>query len=77
MPRRFNTTGPCQPALHYMIPAERRLPEALGLVEQGSFFVVHAPRQTGKTTALQALAGHLAAQGQGRKPRPDTGGLCR
>ena len=56
MPRRFNTAGPCLPAWHYMIPAERRLPEAPSLVEQLGYFVVHAPRQTGKTTALRALA---------------------
>jgi hypothetical protein len=64
MPRRFNTAGPCEPALHYMIPAERRLPEAPGLVEQGGSFVVHAPRQTGKTTALRALAQQLTASGR-------------
>ena len=29
MPRRFNTAGPCRPDWHYMIPAERRLPEVL------------------------------------------------
>ena len=55
MRRRFNTTGPCEPDRHYMIPAERRLPEAEGLVEQMGYFVVHAPRQTGKTTALRGL----------------------
>jgi hypothetical protein len=64
MARRFNTAGPCNPALHYMIPAERRLPEAPGLVEQGGYFVVHAPRQTGKTTALRALAEQLTASGR-------------
>lgn len=64
MPRRFNTAGPCLPDLHYMIPAERRLPEAPGLVEQMGYFVVHAPRQTGKTTALQALARQLTASGR-------------
>jgi hypothetical protein len=64
MGRRFNTAGPCNPALHYMIPAERRLPEAPGLVEQGAYFVVHAPRQTGKTTALAALAKQLTASGR-------------
>jgi hypothetical protein len=64
MPRRFNTAGPCLPNLHYMIPAERRLPEAPGLVEQMGYFVVHAPRQTGKTTALQALARELTASGR-------------
>jgi DNA polymerase III delta prime subunit len=64
MPRRFNTTGPCDPSLHYMIPAERRLPEAPGLVEQGGYFIVHAPRQTGKTTALRALAKQLTGSGR-------------
>jgi hypothetical protein len=64
MPRRFNTAGPCLPNLHYMIPAERRLPEAPGLVEQLGYFVVHAPRQTGKTTALRALARQLTASGR-------------
>jgi len=47
-----------------MIPAERRLPEAPGLVEQMGYFVVHAPRQTGKTTALLALARDLTASGR-------------
>ncbi len=51
MGRWFNTAGPCLPAFHYMIPASLRLPEAPGLVEQLGYFVVHAPRQTGKTTA--------------------------
>lgn len=64
MARRFNTAGPCRPDLHYMIPAERRLPEAPALVEQGAYFVVHAPRQTGKTTALRALAERLTASGR-------------
>jgi hypothetical protein len=64
MKRRFNTAGPCRPDLHYMIPAARRLPEAPGLVEQMGYFVVHAPRQTGKTTALRALAEQLTATGR-------------
>ncbi|WP_437305496.1 hypothetical protein [Sorangium sp. So ce388] len=44
MSRRFNTAGPCRPDLHYMIPAAQRLPEAPLLVEQASYFVLHAPR---------------------------------
>src|SRR5262249_20864381 len=64
MRRRFNIAGPCRPDWHYMIPAERRLPEAPGLVEQMGYFVVHAPRQTGKTTALRALAQNLTAAGR-------------
>jgi hypothetical protein len=63
MMRRFNTAGPCLPKYHYMIPALERLPEAPGLVAQMGYFVVHAPRQTGKTTALRALAEELTATG--------------
>jgi hypothetical protein len=62
--RRFNTAGPCEPTIHYMVPAEPRLPEARGLIAQGAYFVVHAPRQTGKTTTLRALARALTAEGR-------------
>ncbi|EYF04684.1 AAA family ATPase [Chondromyces apiculatus] len=64
MKRHFNVAGPCRPDWHYMIPAERRLPEALPLLEQRGYFVVHAPRQTGKTTALRALAQRLRDSGK-------------
>lgn len=47
-----------------MIPAEQRLPQAEGLVEQLGYFVVHAPRQTGKTTALRGLTARLNATGR-------------
>ncbi|WP_322751668.1 MULTISPECIES: ATP-binding protein [unclassified Frankia] len=64
MTRWFNTAGPCVPSDHYMIPASVRLPEVPRLVARKSCFVVHAPRQTGKTTALQALASELTASGR-------------
>lgn len=64
MPRWFNTVGPCNPADHYMLPAMRRLPEVRSLIEQKSYFVVHAPRQVGKTTALLSLARELTAEGR-------------
>ena len=61
--RKFNTTGPCFPDEHYMLPALDRLPGIRELVAGGNYFVVHAPRQTGKTTALQALVQEINAQG--------------
>ncbi len=64
MKRWFNTAGPCKPEYHYMIPAVERLPEARGLIERMSYFVVHAPRQTGKSTTLMALAAQLTAEGR-------------
>src|SRR5690606_15518993 len=60
----FNTAGPCDPQLHYMLPPAPRLPEARALIEMDRYFVVHAPRQTGKTTALDTLASELTAEGE-------------
>jgi hypothetical protein len=62
--RYFNTAGPCVPERHYMVPPVARLPEARRLIEQGQYFVVHAPRQTGKTTMMLALAKELNASGR-------------
>ena len=55
--RFFNTTGPIVPADHYYVPPlERlRLGHVLTLVRDKRYFVLHAPRQTGKTTTLLAL----------------------
>src|SRR3954467_10954713 len=64
MARFFNTAGPCDPNDHYMLPPERRLPELRRLIDQKLYFVVHAPRQSGKTTCLRALAQSLTAEGR-------------
>ena len=61
--RSFNTSGPCHPARDYMLPAMARLPEVRGLVERGKYFVIHAARQTGKTTAMSSLARELTETG--------------
>ena len=63
MPRRFNVAGPCKPELHYMLPAAARVPRARRLVADFNYFVIHAPRQTGKTTSMIALAQELTASG--------------
>ncbi|MFI7135064.1 AAA family ATPase [Nonomuraea sp. NPDC050153] len=61
--RYFNTTGPCGPQHHYMLPPTQRIPQARVLIEMDRYFVLHAPRQTGKTTALRTLASELTAEG--------------
>ena len=55
--RFFNTSGPVVSADHYCIPPLSRLDvdELLELVGNKRYFVLHAPRQTGKTSALLAL----------------------
>jgi hypothetical protein len=66
--RFFNTAGPIKPDLHYCLPPLTRfdLEEVLRLIEQQKYFVLHAPRQTGKTSCLLALMDHLNASGQYR-----------
>ena len=63
--RTFNTTGPMKPERHYCIPPLQRLDmdDVHRLVRDEKYFVLHAPRQTGKTTALLALADVLNGQG--------------
>ncbi|MBP6830073.1 MAG: ATP-binding protein [Deltaproteobacteria bacterium] len=64
MPRTFNTAGPCRPEIHYMLPPERRLPGVRALIDQQAYFVLHAPRQVGKTTSLLTLGKQLTAEGR-------------
>ena len=66
--RFFNTEGPIRPDRHYHIPPLDRvnLDELLGLVRDERYFVLHAPRQTGKTSALLALRDRLNAGGEYR-----------
>ena len=55
--RTFNTAGPVQAHRHCQIAPLSRidLDEVLGLIRDEKYLVLHAPRQTGKTSALLAL----------------------
>jgi len=64
MSKWFNTAGPCKEDIHYMLPPLARLPQLERLIEQQGYFVIHAPRQTGKTTAMLALAQQLTNSGK-------------
>ena len=60
----FNTAGPCQPEIHYMLSSVERMPHIKALIDQRNYFVIHAPRQVGKTTAMLTLAQELTASGE-------------
>ena len=64
MDKFFNTTGPCNPAKHYMLPATARLPGIMRLVESEQYFAIHAARQSGKTTLVQGLVRDINASGE-------------
>ena len=87
--RDFNTAGPIIAEDHYHIPPLERLDlaEVLYLIERKRYFVLHAPRQTGKTTALLALMERLNDGGRyrcltinveiGQSAREDVGAALR
>lgn len=66
VPKFFNTAGPIQPDIHYNVePLSRMdLEEVEQLIYQRKYFVLHAPRQTGKTSCLLALRDYLNARGE-------------
>jgi hypothetical protein len=47
-----------------MIPAIPRLPDASDRIEEELYFVIHAPRQSGKTTCLLALIDKINSEGK-------------
>ena len=64
--RFFNTTGPCNPDEHYMLPPEERLVGAQlhRYISDKLYWVLHAPRQTGKTTFLQSWMREINGSGE-------------
>ena len=64
MRRFFNIAGPCNKVQHYIIDPATRLHGVENLIEYGQYFVIHAARQSGKTTYLQDLAQRLHVEGK-------------
>jgi hypothetical protein len=64
--KEFNTTGPCRPEMHYMLPPASRLNEAdlNRFIDRQLYWVLHAPRQTGKTSFLISWMHELNASGK-------------
>ncbi|MDR2345171.1 MAG: hypothetical protein LBE18_03815, partial [Planctomycetaceae bacterium] len=60
----FNTTGPCNSEEHYMIEASTRLQGVEQLIDSRQYFVIHASRQSGKTTYLKNLVQRLNDEGK-------------
>jgi DNA polymerase III delta prime subunit len=66
MEKFFNTSGPVDPAEHYSLPPLHRVDweEVNHLIRTKRYFVLHAPRQTGKTSTLLAIMAELNAEGR-------------
>jgi hypothetical protein len=61
----FNTAGPGIMEDHYMLDPLRRInyEEVRVLIDRKRYFVLHAPRQTGKTTSLLAMVDEINKEG--------------
>ncbi|MCP4106532.1 MAG: hypothetical protein GY749_13525 [Desulfobacteraceae bacterium] len=66
--RFFNTTGPVNCEKHYCLPPLGRLDieEIRHLIDQEKYFILHAPRQTGKTSSVLSLMEFLNSEGKYR-----------
>jgi hypothetical protein len=60
MKKRFNTTGSCNPAMHYMVDTSKKLAQIEEYIDDGLYFTINRARQFGKTTTLKALFRNLS-----------------
>ena len=62
----FNTAGPMNMDFYYKIDPLQRwdMNGILDLIDQKKYFILHAPRQTGKTSCLLELRDYLNKQGK-------------
>ncbi len=64
MKKFFNCSGACIPEEHYMVDVRPQFQRLQTLVDEKRYFIMHAPRQTGKTTLIMQFVKHLNAQNQ-------------
>ncbi len=62
----FNTAGPVREENNYIIDPLKRIKkdEIMTLIDQWRYFILHAPRQTGKTSSLLALQEYINKEGR-------------
>lgn len=59
MAKRFNVTGKCIAALHYMANVSGKFKAIMDMIDIGDYFIINRPRQYGKTTMLFQLTERL------------------
>lgn len=63
MTREFCTAGALQPERHYFIEQRLNWTDLHRLIKSMSYFVLHAPRQSGKTTSIKEFIRQLNSEG--------------
>jgi len=59
----FNTVGAINPEKHYFLPHRLDWNQLTDFIKKEYYFVLHAPRQSGKTTAIIEFVKHLNQKG--------------
>jgi hypothetical protein len=62
--RKFCIAGPIDPARHYFIRHRLMTDYIFTFIEDQEYFVLHAPRQSGKTSAIDELAREITKRGK-------------
>ncbi|MDR1035678.1 MAG: hypothetical protein LBT40_03625 [Deltaproteobacteria bacterium] len=62
--RRFASCGPADPALHFTVPAEKRLPEIARALAEGAAYAIAPKAMSGRTTHMASLASALNRGGE-------------
>lgn len=60
----FNTVGVIDPERHYFLPRRLDWKQLIELIERQYYFILHAPRQSGKTSAIIEFVRHLNQEGK-------------
>ena len=60
----FNTAGPVNPEKHYYLNHRLNEQELRCLIDQEKYFILHAPRQSGKTTSIINFVKMLNSEGK-------------
>ena len=60
----FSTAGAVQPNRHYFVPKRLNWNQLRGFIENDYYFILHAPRQSGKTTAVLEWIRELNLEGK-------------
>lgn len=60
----FNTVGVIDPQRHYFLPRRLDWEQLMEFIERQYYFILHAPRQSGKTTSIIEFVKHLNEVGK-------------
>lgn len=58
----FNTTGSCDPDIHYMVDTTKIFLAVKELIDRGEYFTINRARQFGKTTMLDTIWERLSGE---------------